>query len=508
MACHATGIHKAFSGVAALSDVDLTVGDGEIHALLGPNGSGKSTMARILSGVYQPDAGRIRIGDVETDSIGSPKVGADMGVRIVHQEAPLIDTVSIAECMALFGSYPGSSTKISWSRVRRDARERLADLGAEIDVDAMAGTLSPATRAVVGLAIALGGESNARPELLILDEATASIPEDSAHHFLDRAKALAEGGVPTLMVTHRLPEVFKYADRVTVLVSGTVRYSGPVGEATEDQLIEVMVGEPAEKVVGHEAPRPTRRHTAAPTAAATGDAGGDTIEISGLRTATLKGIDLTIAPGEMVGVVGGPESGVEEITGALGGDDGAVRGKVVVDGVSRRLPRTPREAIELGIALVPRDRLHSGGVGSLSAAENLLLPDSRRYWHRRASARAAVARIYDDFDVQPPRSDVLFRALSGGNQQKLVIGKWLLRSPRLLLLDDPTSGVDPNARRKIFEVLEQEIQRGLSVLLLSTEPEQIVERCSRVIAIDSGEVAGEYRGTEISNSTIAGWAAA
>lgn len=142
MACEAIGIHKAFSGVAALSDVDLTVGDGEIHALLGPNGSGKSTMARILSGVYQPDAGRIRIGSAETDSIGSPNEGAEMGVRIVHQEAPLIDTVSIAENMALFGSYPGSSTMINWSRLRRNARERLAELGAEVDVDAMAGTLS------------------------------------------------------------------------------------------------------------------------------------------------------------------------------------------------------------------------------------------------------------------------------------------------------------------------------------------------------------------------------
>jgi ribose transport system ATP-binding protein len=308
------------------------------------------------------------------------------------------------------------------------------------------------------------------------------------------------------MVTHRLSEVFEYADRVTVFVDGAVRYTGPVGELTEYQLVEIMVAEPGGAA---EQPAPVRvGEPSARSITADGEGGADDIVISGLCTESLRDIALTISPGEMVGIVGGPESGAQEMPLALSGDSAWANGAIEVDGERHPIPSTPREAIARGIALVPRDRLRSGGIGSLSAGENLLLPDTRRYWNRSREARAAIARIYTDFDVHPPSPRVLFRSLSGGNQQKLVIGKWLLRNPRLLILDDPTSGVDPAARQKIFEILEQEIRKGLSVLLLSTEPEQIVEHCSRVIAIDRGRVAREYRGVEVSNATVTGWAAA
>jgi ribose transport system ATP-binding protein len=300
--------------------------------------------------------------------------------------------------------------------------------------------------------------------------------------------------------------VFEYADRVTVFVDGAVRYSGPVSEVTEGQLVGIMVAEPG-GAAGQPAPLRVGEASAR-SIAADGEGDADDIVISGLCTESLRDIALTISSGEMVGIVGGPESGAQEMPLALGGDAAWANGTIEVDGERHPIPSTPREAIARGIALVPRDRLRSGGIGSLSAGENLLLPDTRRYWNRRREARAAIARIYTDFDVHPPSPRVLFRTLSGGNQQKLVIGKWLLRNPRLLILDDPTSGVDPAARQKIFEILEQEIRKGLSVLLLSTEPEQIVEHCSRVIAIDRGRLAAEYRGVQVSNATVIGWAAA
>jgi len=236
--------------------------------------------------------------------------------------------------------------------------------------------------------------------------------------------------------------------------------------------------------------------------------GRDLIKIRGLRTATLDGIDLDLEPGSIVGIVGGPESGAAEVPGALVGDHGPTEGSVEIDGRSHRLPRTPREALDLGIVLVPRDRLRSGGVGSLSVRENLLLPGAGKYWHHRARADQTVGEALSTFDVHPRDPRALFASLSGGNQQKVVIAKWLSVGPRVLVLDDPTNGVDPGARRTIFEVLVNETRKGLAVVLLSTEPEQIVQLCSRVVAIDGGRIAAQYSGDELTGPAIARWAAA
>jgi ribose transport system ATP-binding protein len=357
----------------------------------------------------------------------------------------------------------------------------------------------------------MGEGSGADTSLLVLDEATASIPEAATGQFLGRAKRIAEQGAPVVMVTHRMREVLEYADRITMLVNGSVVFSGRTADTSEEQLVDLMV-------VAQPGAQGGRARGAAPvaspgataprrTASAGAPAHDGTILVRGLRTETLRGIDLALEPGAILGVVGGPESGAGDIPAALVGDHPGASGRIERDGRIAPLPRSPREALDLGIVLVPRDRLHGGGVATLSVRENALLPGAASYWHRRRRADAAVRKIYEQFDVQPPDPSVAFGSLSGGNQQKVVIGKWLSVGPRVLVLDDPTQGVDPGARRKIFDVLLEETRNGLSVVLLSTEPEQIVQLCTRVVALEDGEVVDELAGGGVTRAAIARWAA-
>lgn len=511
MAVNGEGLTKSFAGQRVLDGVDIALDTGEVHALLGANGSGKSTLVKILTGVYQPHAGQIRIGGRVLSGIASPHEANALGIAVVHQEAPLIDTMSVAECIAIFRGYPMAAFgRIRWRALHDEAAAMLGRFGVTVSPRQLAGKLNPAQRALVALVIALD-RVTAGLELLVLDEVTASLPEDQAAGYLERVAAIAARGVAVLMVTHRLSELKGLAGQVTVLRDGRRVYAAPAGELGEDGLVAHMIGSRRNGV--------TRRATAASSAGAVrrlwdvGAGGGrlpaepgqSAVAVEHLAGEFLRDISFAVEAGEIVGVAGLVDSGVGELPQVLGGVLPRHAGAIRVAGRALPARLTPREAIDAGVALLPADRLRNGGIATLTVADNAVLPQVGRYWHRRGREQATLKEMVSLLDIRPPLPRALFGKLSGGNQQKVLLGKWLLTRPALLVLDDPTSGVDPAAREKIFEILRDAAGEGIGVLFFSTEPEQLAAMCSRVLVLKAGRVAAELAGTELSRETISHW---
>jgi ribose transport system ATP-binding protein len=499
---------KSFAGVRALDGVDITPEKGEVHALLGANGSGKSTLVKILTGVYQPDSGTIRVGGRSLSAIASPHEAAALGIAVVHQEAPLIDTMTVAECMALFRGYPTSGVgRIRWRSLNDQAAELLGRFRLNISPRSLAGKLSPAERALVALIIALD-QVRSGVELLILDEVTASLPESQAATFLERVGEIARDGTAILMVTHRLAELRGLARKVTVLRDGRVVHAGPAGALDDDGLVAQMVGTRERSASGAAsgASGVVRRLWQSVGAAdrRTGD-GEAVLSVDGLKGEVLDGVSFTIRPGEIVGVAGLADSGIAELPAILGGMRPRTGGTIRVGTKTLPARAEPGDAIAAGLAVLPADRLRNGGIGTLTVADNAILPQVDRFWHRRGSEAKVLKEVIAGFDVRPPSSRILFGKLSGGNQQKVLLGKWLLTRPLVLVLDDPTSGVDPGAREKIFEVLRDGAREDLGILFFSTEPEQLAAICGRVLVLRDGRIATELSGAALTRESVSQW---
>jgi ribose transport system ATP-binding protein len=507
MAVAAQGISKSFPGTRALDRVDLRVGAGEVHALLGANGSGKSTLVKVLSGVYQPDEGELRIGDRTVRAIDSPNEAHELGIAVVHQESPLVDTLTVAECVALFRGYPTHRGRIRWRNVRRDTRELLDRFGIGVDPGTLAGLLSPAERALVALAIALDRieAHSGDVSLLILDEVTASLPEDQAADYLTQVGTLARSGTPVLMVTHRLSELHDLATQVTVLRDGRRVHHDVAGAVDDDALVRHIVG--AEREATAAAVARVDRVAAVEQLwkGRHGKGRRIVLEAEHLVGELVRDATFSLGAGEIVGIGGLAESGVGELPQLLSGAMRRTGGTLRVDGREIPADASPGDVIDAGLALLPADRLRSGGIASLSVKENVVLPDARRYWHRGNAERATLRHLIERLDVRPPSAAALFGSLSGGNQQKVLLGKWLLLGPSVIVLDDPTSGVDPGARETIFSILREAASGGLSVVLFSTELEQLVAMCSRVLVLRDGAVTTELAGDELTRETVTKW---
>lgn len=507
MAIAAEGVTKSFAGVRVLDNVAISVADGEIHALLGANGSGKSTLARILSGVYRPDRASITIKDRCIPAIMSPQHAAELGIAVVHQEAPLIDNASVAECVALYRGYPTRSGLVQWRRLHSEIETMFERFGVGIDPRMLAGRLSPAERALVSLVIALD-HAPGELSLLILDEVTASLPRDEAAPYLEKIAELGKSGVSVLMVTHRLAEVRSKASRMTVLRDGKLAYVGSPTEADDEAIIAMMVG-------SSESERPAAASRTQVLrglwsdfgvgANADHEPGEPLMKVEGLAGEKLQDITFTLHVGEILGLAGLKESGIGELPLILGGARPWRTGRISV--VGRELPANggPAASMTTGIVMLPGDRARDGGVRTLSLGENIMLPAFDRYWGRSDRERSVVDRLIADFDVRPPKPQALFGTLSGGNQQKALLAKWLHLRPAVLVLDDPTSGVDPGARRTIFELLRDAASEGLGVLFFSTEPEQLASMCSRVLILRDGAIARSLAGPELNHQAISRW---
>jgi ribose transport system ATP-binding protein len=480
---------KSFPGTRALDDVDLSIAAGEIHALVGQNGSGKSTLIKLLAGFHAPEPGSVvAVSGAEVD-LGDPAAARAAGFRFVHQDLALVGSLSVVENLALGrGFTTGLGGRIRWRAERRAARAMLASVGFDIDVRRPVGELSAAERTGVAIARALWDwESGAK--VLVLDEPTATLPKHEVETLFRSVRLVRERGVGVLYVSHRLDEIFSIADRVSVLRDGRKLGTYPVEELDEKRLIALMLGEAVTRAVSDAPPR--RR--------------GVALKVRGLCGTVLAGLDFDAHAGEVLGFAGLTGSGREELLPLLFGASPRSGTVELADGPVP--PNSPTAAIRRGVALVPANRLTQGGVFDMSIASNLTLSDpwrasGRAGAIRRGQERREVVDWLGRLDVRPPQPDLKLATLSGGNQQKVVIAKWLRLGPRVLLLDELTQGVDVGAKAMIHALVRSAAQNGAAVILASSDDEEICDLCDRVHVLRDGQIAAELQQHEMTMDVI------
>jgi ribose transport system ATP-binding protein len=484
-------LSKTFAGQVALDRVDLTVGAGQVHALVGQNGSGKSTLIKVLAGYHRPDPGavaRVRGRDL---ALGSALAAHDAGIRFVHQDLGLVLELDAVENLMLGLSYPrGALGRIRWREAVRQARERVARVGLDIDLRCPVGELDLADRTGLAIARALP-DAGRDPAVLVLDEPTAALPDADVQRLLTTVRALRAAGHSVLVVSHRLDEVLDVADRVSVLRDGRMVATADAADLGPDTLGRLMVG--------HDLVRSGARATPV-------GAGKDPVLVlDGVTGGTVLGLTAGVRRGETVGVAGLSGSGRETVAGLLSGRLPRT-GRVTVDGRPVR-PASPAAALAAGMAFVPGERVRYGVFPNLSVRQNLTVGSLRRHARRgyvdARSERREVRRWIDDFGIVTRGPDALVTTLSGGNQQKVLIARALRRAPSALVLDDPTAGIDVKAREAVHVILEDHTARGLAVLLASTDSDELARLCDRVLVLDHGRVVRTlHRGADLSATAI------
>ena len=492
-----TGLKKAFAGVPALRGVDLVVREGEIHGLLGANGSGKSTLIKILAGFYQGDEGRIVVNGEEHRIPLGPRGLRDAGVAFVHQDLGLVPGSSVLEHMAL-DAYGASSAvkRVSWREERARVAELLERFEIDIEPDAMIESLSPVQRAMVAVVRAVGAQeqtSGARGSLLILDEPTVFLPREEVNMLFELLERLKAQGDSVLLVSHDLDEVLAVTDRVTVFRDGGLVGSRDTQECTRSDIVEMILGAKDEHVTR---PPTTVRIDLAPLLGAQG--------LTGKR---IQDLSLALRAGEVVGVTGLAGSGFEELPELLYGARPKKAGVITVEGEEVEDP-SPLTMMMHQVVLIPSDRKADGGAQSMSIIENTALPffseHSKGWWIQWDELREKAQNIADQFNVVPRNAELAFSNLSGGNQQKALLGKWFDTQPKVMLLNEPTQGVDIGARREIFRILRAAVAEGMAVLCATSDYEQLVELADRVLVLEDGRVRDEIRGDDITKDSLAG----
>jgi ABC-type sugar transport system ATPase subunit len=501
-------VTKSFSGRQVLRGIDMRIPRGVVHGLVGNNGAGKSTLVKIITGTYSASSSSsISINGRLVASGFDEHTAQSLGVRVVHQEAPLIDSFTVAEMVAVLHGYPTRLGAVRWRQLKRETQQLLDNFHIRVEPTTRAAFLSAAERALVTLGIALvdtGGDEGAA-SLVILDEATASVPSEEAKQFLNAVRGVAESGRAVLMVSHRLHEIADYCDSVTVLNDGLVVYDGPMSGMSVRELGERMAAPAPEELtasaqsVTKSLPESWGFESSGPAPAA-----APVLSVSDLQGSQVRGVTFSIGPGEIVGMSGLFGSGVSEIARLVSGIDAATHGAIELDGAHALTTRgRPHEALQAGVAYLSSDRAHEGGISTLSMQENVILPTVSRYWGKIANERKRVAEALSLFDIRPRRPELPFGVLSGGNQQKSLLAKILLTHPRLVVLDDPTVGVDPQSREIIFAVLREFVSSGRGALVASSEPDQLAKICDRVLVIDRGRIVREFVGAQITATDIA-----
>ncbi len=484
------GLRKTFGEQTALAGIDFQVDAGEVHAVVGENGSGKSTLIKCLTGVYTPDRGS-RITWPAGDGTAHPRVAT------VHQDLGLIPDLSVQENICLGTGYSTSFGKIRWRQDRKRAGRLLDELSAEIDPRQTVGELPLADRAAVALARALSvAESGG--SLLILDEPTAALPLQDRERLLKTVTRLSGSGIGVIYISHRLDEVTEIGDRVTVLRDGTVVATESARETTERRLVELMTGTVIEDVETIAGTRPERRESGDPILSVD-DISGELIRDAGFQ----------VGRGEVLGLTGIAGSGAAELCEIIAGARPARSGSISVEGA--RLPSgRPEQAVRHGVGFVPADRRREGGVPSLTVRENLsLLACSDRpplVRVSRGQEREQALEVMDTLDVRPRNPDHPFGLLSGGNQQKVVIGRWLLSDTKILVLDEPTQGVDPAAREEIHSLIRELAAKGTAVVVTSVDVDEVLKLSDRLLVIRDGRIVTEVsRPDETSAGNVHLW---
>jgi ABC-type sugar transport system ATPase subunit len=500
----AEGLSKTFGSARVLKGADLEIGAGEIHALIGANGSGKSTLIKCITGVERPDrGGRLEVDGHEVGHEFSTKVAHDLGVRVVHQEAPLIDGLTLAETVGHHRGFPTVGPLIRTRKLAKETAEIFKRLGVDASPRTLAATLSPPERAMVMLALALGSGDG---RLIVLDEPTASLTSGDAERFLEAVREAARQGAGVLFVTHRLGEVFGICDAVTVLRDGAVVHQTTTAETTAEKLVDEIVGPSVDRESVSAAKVPERFLSIHAREAVGGsDHGAEAplaLDASGLSAQVVDDVSIQVRPGEILGISGLLGSGAAELCSILAGAAPLEAGTVRVAGQELRHGFGTRETMAAGISYVPGDRLREGGIGQLSLVDNMALPNLEHYGLNRRRRSQDFDAIVGSLDVRPPEPRRAFGTLSGGNQQKVIVGKWALLRPAVFLLDNPTAGVDPGAREDILRLLRGLAEEGTAVVVHSSEPEELSRLATRVLVVKEGRIVAELRGEELTERAI------
>ncbi len=486
-----SNLSKAFVGQQALDAVSFDLRPGEIHALVGENGCGKSTFIKCLAGYHHPSPdAEIRIAGELLPLPYTPHDALRYGLSFVHQNLGLVPTLSVAENLALSrGFKTGPVWRINWSSERVAGREALALFGDHIYPNDKIANLSQADKTLVAIARGLQGSAETR-RVLVLDEPTAALPSHEVERLFEALRQIAGQGVGIIYVSHRLSEILTLADRVTVFRDGKRVATELVPGLSERQLVALIIGRSLEAYY------PDIKATATEEVL---------LRVSGLAGNRVREVTFEMRHGEIVGVAGLLGSGRSELGRLLFGAQARTSGSAKLD--DREIDfHSPHEAIRAGVALVPQDRLGQGAVGSMSVGENITLADLSEFWRAGVLQKKRERQTVDDivriYNVRPGDGRMRMSNLSGGNQQKAIIAKFLRLKPRLLVLDEPVQGIDIGSKTEIYDLIEQAASRGTGVLLIDSDFEDLSRLCDRVLVMREGRIVGELSGADCSADRI------
>ncbi|GAB6902224.1 sugar ABC transporter ATP-binding protein [Kineosporia succinea] len=492
------GLKKSFNGVPALHGVDIDVRPGEVHGLLGANGSGKSTLIKILAGFHDGDGGTVTVHGTTVSSPFGPRGLRDQGLGFVHQDLGLAPAGTVLEHMALDAEGESKGwRRVGWKAERARVQDLLDRFQIDVDPDATIDMLTPVQRAMVAVIRAVGGQE-ATPhaeragQILVLDEPTVFLPRQEVGLLFDVLHRLRDRGDAVLLVSHDLDEILEVTDRVTVFRNGSTAGTRSTTGATRDDLVQLILGARDEHVAKG---RAVVRDDRPPLLAARG--------ITGTR---VRDLDLELYSGEVVGLTGLAGSGFEELPELLFGSKLPKQGTVEHGGETVKRP-SPARSMDAGVVLIPSDRKNQGGAQELSVLENMSVPFLAKAqggwkipWKKLEHQSQETC---DRLNVVPPNPQAMFGHLSGGNQQKALLGKWMDTSPTVMLLSEPTQGVDIGARREIFKLIRSAVAQGMAVLCATSDYEQLVEMADRVLVLDDGRVRAELLGDDITKDALA-----
>lgn len=477
-------ITKVFPGVKALDRVSVSIQRGTVHALVGENGAGKSTLIKVLAGIYHPEEGEVYLDGVKVD-LRTPYESQQKGISVVHQELKMSETLSVAENVFL-GNLMYKGRIVDWKGMRRRASEMLGELGVPMDVTVAVERLSVAQKQMVEICKAI----NRNCKVLIMDEPSATLTEKEQTLMFNTIRKLKENGVTIIYISHRMEEIFDLSDHVSVLRDGAHIATLPVASVTRDELVSMMVG----RAVAHDYPRSVK----AP--------GEVVLEAKGIkRKGVLNDISFQLRRGEVLGVAGLVGAGRTELARAVLGIDKIDAGETLLHGKPVRIDSF-RKAIGLGLSLVPEDRKSQGLVQIATVSRNICMVNmdavSNGFVMDSARERKVSQEYVEKLDISTPGVETEAQYLSGGNQQKVVIAKWLLEDSEIVILDEPTRGIDVGAKSEIHRLIVNLVEQGKSVLMISSELPEIVGMSDRVLVIHEGNLVGELKRGEATPETI------
>jgi ribose transport system ATP-binding protein len=484
------GLSKTFPGQRALRDVSLTVDHGEVHGLLGENGSGKSTLIKVLSGFHEPDPGADVLVNGMPLSFGSAASSSALGLRFVHQNLGIIPEMTAVENLSITTAHRNPVRRINRRRELERTTRLFERFGVDVPTSVPLGQCRPVDRTVVAIVRAL--DSLEEGGVLVLDEPTAALPPHEVDQLFTTVRDLRSRGIATIYVSHRLDELFVLADRVSVLRDGVMQGTRRIVDIDRRELVRLIVGSIPD---AYDRDGPAVADAAPPL-----DGTVPRLVVQSLRSRVIKDISFELAAGEIVGVAGLTGSGREELASALVGAIPST-GTIRLDGGPPITAITPRRARDLGLALVPGNRGAGSAIAAFDVRENITLPSLGEFAGGGRMQRSRELAATDDWikqlDIRPLDPLRLFRNLSGGNQQKAILAKWFNIQPNVIVLDDPTAGVDVGARQAIYDLIRDRAELGTAIIVSSADHEDLLALCTRVLVLHDGRIGAELRGEDI-----------